>query len=92
MKCYQWILKLILCYTGVQIFISVAAGATTVAITSTMFYVLVVALWMQDNSKLFQESKSRLKRTLTWNKYQWKVSTQAQNRYLDFLIDPSLLV
>ena len=29
------------------------------------------------------------KRTITWNKYQSKVLTQAQNRYLDYLTDPS---
>ena len=29
------------------------------------------------------------KGTINWNKYQPKVSTERQNQYLDFLIDPS---
>ena len=29
------------------------------------------------------------KRTINWNKYQSKITKQAQNRYLDLLIDPS---
>ena len=28
-------------------------------------------------------------RTIYWNKYQWKVTVQEWNRYLDYLIDPS---
>ena len=28
------------------------------------------------------------KRTINWNKYQYKLTQQAQNRYLDYLIDP----
>ena len=30
-----------------------------------------------------------MKRTINWNKYQLKVSTQIWNQHLDFLIDPS---
>ena len=30
-----------------------------------------------------------MKRTINWTKYQPKVSTERQNQYLDFLIDPS---
>ena len=30
-----------------------------------------------------------MKRTINWNKYQLKVSTQIRNQHLDFLIDPS---
>ena len=33
--------------------------------------------------------KSRFKRIFSWNKYQSKVTTQAPNSYLDYLIDPS---
>ena len=32
------------------------------------------------------------KRTITWNEYQSKVSTERQNLYLDHLIDPRLTV
>ena len=34
--------------------------------------------------------KSGFKRTINWNKYQSKISSDRQNLYLDFLIDPSL--
>ena len=33
--------------------------------------------------------RSGFKRTINWNKYQTKVSTERQNLYLDFLINPS---
>ena len=36
-----------------------------------------------------QELKSRFKRTINWNKYQPKISTEAQNRYLRLLVSPS---
>ena len=43
----------------------------------------------QDNAKLLQELTSGIKRITIWNKYQSKLSTQAQNQYLKLLIDPS---
>ena len=52
-------------------------------------YVLVVTLSDQDNVKLLVQLKSGFKRTINWNKYQSKVSTEAQNPYLDYLVDPS---
>ena len=59
-------------------------------ITNTKLYVLVVPLSTQNNVKLFKQLGSRFKRTLNWNKYQSKKKTnQTQNRYFDFLIDPS---
>ena len=58
-------------------------------ITVTKFYVLVVTLSTQDNARLFEKLKSGLKRAIDWNKYQSKVSTERQNQYLDYLIDPS---
>ena len=51
-------------------------------------------LW-QCNSrqcKLLQQLKEGFKRTMSWNKYQSKVSMQAQNQYLYYLIDPRLFV
>ena len=38
--------------------------------------------------KLLQYSESGFKRTINWNKYIAKTTSQAQNRYLDYLIDP----
>ena len=63
--------------------------ATTFAIADTKLYVPVVTLSTQDNAKLFEQLKSRFKRTINWNKYDPKVSVQAPNPYLDFLINPS---
>ena len=63
-------------------------GETNFVIRDTKFYVPVVTLSTQDNAKLVEQLKSGFKRTINWNKYQSKVSTQIQNQYLDFLIDP----
>ena len=68
---------------------NVAAQATTFSITDTKRYVPVVTLSTQDNAKLLQQLKYGFKRTINWNKYQTKVSTERINQYLDFLIDPS---
>ena len=38
---------------------------------------------------MLQQLKSGFKRPVNWNKYQSKISTEAQNQYLDFLIDSS---
>ena len=51
-------------------------------------YVPVVTLSTQDNAKLLQELKSGFKRTINWNKYESSVKTFAQNRYLNYLINP----
>ena len=69
--------------------LSFATGETKFKITDTKLYVLVVTLSAQDNSKLLEQLKSGFKRTINWNKYQSKVSTQIQNKYLDFIIDSS---
>ena len=68
----------------------VEAQATTFSITDKKLYVPVVTLSTQDNAKLLEKWKSGFKRTIKWNKYQAKVSTEMVNWYLDFLIDPSL--
>ena len=36
-----------------------------------------------------KQLESGFKRTINWNKYQSKLTEKAQNRYLDYLIDPS---
>ena len=69
--------------------ISSATGETKFAITETKLYVLVVTLSTQDNAKLLQQLKSGFKRTINWNKYESSVKTFAQNRYLNYLINPS---
>ena len=66
--------------------ISSATGVETLAITDTKFYVPVVTLSTQDDSKLLQPLQSGFKRTSNWHKYQFKVSIQATSPYLDHLI------
>ena len=50
----------------------------------------MVTLPTESNAKLLQKLKPRSKRTIIWNKYQSKVTAQAQNQCLDYLIDPSV--
>ena len=69
---------------------SSASGKTKFTITDTKLYVPVENLPTQDNVKLLEQLKCGFKRTIDWNKYQSKVSTQIQNQYLNFLIDSSL--
>ena len=59
------------------------------AITETKLYVPVVTLSTDDNAKLLQQLKSNFKRRITWNKYESSIKTFAQNRYLNYLINPS---
>ena len=65
-----------------------SAGARRFTITDTKLYVPVVTLSTQDNAKLLQQLKSGFKRTINWNKYQSDPKTNAQNRYLNHLVDP----
>ena len=61
---------------------------TTFAITDTKLYVPVITL-STDNAKLLQQLKSGFKRTINWNKYEPKKTTQnAPNQYFNFLIEP----
>ena len=81
-------INLILSWSG-NCVISFTTGETKFNITDIKHYVLAVTLSIQDNEKLLQQLISGFKRTVNWNKYQRKVSTQGQNQYLDFLIDSS---
>ena len=49
----------------------------------------VVTLSIQNNVKLLKQLESGFKRTINWNKYQSKTKNEAQNRFLDLLIDSS---
>ena len=66
-----------------------AGQETKFSITDAKLYVPVVILSTKDNAKLFEQLKSGFKRTINWDKYQSKISTERQNQYLDYLIDPS---
>ena len=69
--------------------ISSATEETKFQITETKLYVPVATLSIQDNAKLLQQLKSGFKRTINWNKYESNITTFAQNRYLNHLINPS---
>ena len=73
------------CY---QVAGTAANQAPEIKTTDTMLYVPVVTISIQDNIKLLKQLESDFKRTINWNKYQSKTVNQAQNRYLDTLIDP----
>ena len=70
--------------------ISSATTKTKFAITDTKLYVPVVTLLTEDNVKLLKQLESDFKRTINWNIYQSKVTQQAQNRFLNYLIDPTV--
>ena len=66
-----------------------STGEGKFAITETKLYVPVVTLSTQDNAKLLQQLKSGFKKAISWNKYESSIKTFAQNRYLNYLINPS---
>ena len=66
-----------------------STGEVKFQTTETKLFVPVVTLSTQNNAKLLQQLKSGFKRTVTWNKYEWSVKTFAQNRYLNYLVNPS---
>ena len=66
-----------------------STGEGKFAITETKLYVPVVTLSTKDNEKLLQQLKSGFNKTITWNKYESSIRTFAQNRYLNYLINPS---
>ena len=66
---------------------AVANQGATFAITDTKVYVPVVTLSTQDIMKLLALLKSGFQRTINSNKCQLKAAIQAQNQYLDYLID-----
>ena len=68
---------------------NVANQGATFSKTDTKLYVPVATLSTQNNAKLLEQLKSGFKRTINWNKYQAKISTERANQYLDFIIDPS---
>ena len=59
---------------------------TKFAITNAELYVPFVTYSTPYNAKLLQQLKSWLKRTINWNKYESKITT---NPYLDYLFEIS---
>ena len=83
-------IKLFLTWSANRVIYNTAANqATTFDITDTKLFVPIVTLSTQDNPKLLHQLNSGFKRTIHWEKYQSKVTMQVQNRYLDYLMDPS---
>ena len=66
-----------------------ANRAATFPTTDTNLYVLVVTLSTPNATKLLEQLKSGLKRTINCSNDQSRVSMQAQVHYLDYLIDSS---
>ena len=66
-----------------------STGQGKFSITETELYVPVVTLSTKDNKKLLQQLKSGFKKTISWNKYESSTKTFVQNRYLNYLINPS---
>ena len=60
----------------------------TFQINDTKLYVPVKTLSNNEKKKLLKQLKSGFKRTINWNKYLVKITNQAWNRHLDYLIDP----
>ena len=66
-----------------------STGEGKFAITETKLCVPAVTLSTKDNEKLLQQLKSGFKKTINWNKYESSIKTFTQNRYLNYLINPS---
>ena len=66
-----------------------STGEGKFAITETKLYVPVITLSTKDNEKLLQQLKSGFKKTIRWNKYESSRKTFAQNRYLNYLVNPA---
>ena len=75
--------------TCVLVAINIANENATFAITDTKFYVPVVTLSTQENTKFLQQLKSGFKRVINWNKYLSKSELLAQNPNLNHLVEPS---
>ena len=69
-----------------------ATGVTKFAITDTTLYAHVIKSSPQDNIKLSKQLESGFKTIINWNKYHSKVTEQAQNRNLYYLIYQSFLI
>ena len=58
---------------------------TTFAISNAKIYVPIVTLSIDDNEKLLQQLKSGFKRTINWEKYEPKTTTQnAPDQFFGF--------
>ena len=63
----------------------------TFKITDIKLYFPVVTLSTENDSKLSEQLKAGFKRIIKWNKYRSKMSNQAANNNLNYLIDPTFI-
>ena len=61
----------------------------TLIITDTKLYVPFVTVSTEHNVKLRKQLESAFTRANNFNKYQFKITNQVENQYLDLLSDPS---
>ena len=61
----------------------------TFTITDIKLYVPVVTRSTQDDNKLLEQLKTGFKKTIKWNKYRSKTTTQSKSNNLIYLIDPT---
>ena len=66
-----------------------APTGATLAINDYNLYVPAVTLSKDDETKLLTNLKSGFKREIIWNKYRSQMTTEAINKNLNILIDPT---
>ena len=69
--------------------VATATTSATFQINNAKLYLSVVTLLINDNIKVLENIKQGFKRTISWNKYTSKITTQTKNNNLDYLIDPT---
>ena len=65
----------------------IEAASATFQINNAKRYVPVVSLSINDNIKFLENIKQGFKRTIFWNKYRSKITTQPKNNNLYYLGD-----
>ena len=66
-----------------------APTGATLAINDCKLYVPAITLSKDDEIKLLTNLKSEFKREIIWNKYRSQMTTEAVNKNLNLLIDPT---
>ena len=68
-----------------------AAIQTTTSIfqiNNAKLYVPVVTFSINDNINFLENIKQGFKRTISWDKYKYEITTQTKTNNVDYLIDP----
>ena len=66
---------------------TIATNSTMFQINNAKFYAPVFILSINVNINFLENIKKGFKRTIYWNKYRSKITTQPKNNNLDYLID-----